>query len=102
MMPPKGWYSSRALPCQGKVSDPLQDAQHHGLLDTLQTSVAMAPHGAGDKAAALFDRRRTDQKGLHLGQRKQLFVVHGDHHAPHHDRSQLPVQIQTPLDKANN
>jgi hypothetical protein len=28
----------------------------------------------------------------------QLFVVHVDHHAPHHDRPQLPVQTQTPLE----
>jgi cytochrome c-type biogenesis protein CcmH/NrfG len=28
----------------------------------------------------------------------QLFVVHIDHHASHHDRSQLPVQTQTPLE----
>ncbi|MDO8598307.1 MAG: type II toxin-antitoxin system HicB family antitoxin, partial [Sulfuricaulis sp.] len=30
--------------------------------------------------------------------RMQLFVVHIDHHAPHHDRPQLPVQTQTPLE----
>jgi hypothetical protein len=30
----------------------------------------------------------------------KLFVGHIDHHASHQDRPQLPVQTQTPLDKA--
>ncbi|MSR13844.1 MAG: hypothetical protein EXR86_04620 [Gammaproteobacteria bacterium] len=29
-----------------------------------------------------------------------MFVVHIDHHASHHDRTQLPLQTHTPLDKA--
>ena len=35
---------------------------------------------------------------VQLRQRTQLFVVHIDRHASHHDRSQLSVQTQTPLE----
>ena len=88
----------------GIAADPLQEAQHHGLVGALQPGVAEAAHRAGDEAVALFGSHRKVQghcalhKSPDLGQRMQLLVVHIDHHAPHHDRPQPPVQTQTPLE----
>lgn len=82
----------------------LQEAQHHGLLRALQPPVAETVHDAANEPVALLsgegeiDRYRAVQKGLQLRQGLQLSVVHLDHHAMQHDRSQLPAQTHTPLE----
>jgi hypothetical protein len=51
-------------------ADALQEAQHYGLLNSLQSGISEATHGTGDEAVALFGgHRKTDrcgsvQKGL--------------------------------------
>lgn len=56
------------------TADPLQKAQHHGFLGTLEPPVGEAPHGAADKAVPLgrsqseIHRVRAVQKGLQLRQ----------------------------------
>jgi hypothetical protein len=97
----------------------LEEAQHHGLLSSPQAAITEAVHATGDDVAALFGGRRTIdrhgsvQNGLQLGERQQMFGVHINHYASHHDAIPaicsdsnpvgitLPVQTQTPLlDKA--
>jgi hypothetical protein len=81
-----------------------QKAQHHAFIGAAQPSVAKAAQGAGNKIVALIGaHRKTDchgaiEKGPQLVQRMQLCVVPIDHHASHHDRSQLPVQAHFALE----
>jgi len=85
------------------AADALKEAQNHRLVGAFQPGIAETSHSVCDEFVPLVCRHReihrygSGYKGLQIGQRVQLFVVHIDYHASYHDRSRLPVSDSYPI-----